>query len=892
MKNTKTIKRAVTACATAAIFSGLLAMAACTDKENAVAADTYSIYYVQTGDELVLDYTDIIGDLSKDNEYDKIETWVTNSHITNNSCGASAQYDGAYMTVSAERAGEFVIERTLSSRTIYLKIVFCNEKLVSTIEDFADMDQPYTKYTLQNDIDLGGFKWTPYIFLGYLDGNGYSVKNLSLPAKAGDNEVGLFSQSSGKISNLKVESASLTVTGYNEYVGILSGKNYAYLENVSVSGTIVAEDSDFVGGVAGCQYGRSDGVTSNAKVTGCRAVGGVFGNVVTEKREEQRDLTNLNDVNGYEWVGGIAGAGSDAYGQQESARATLHTVTNKGKITGKYSTGGIMGYAVPQQVYHAGSSGKNGSSGYTEKEDLSILYAVNEGVVEGVDYVGGICGQVGLTNLTTPLMGKNENKGKVTGVYFVGGICGKADSVELNDLSNLAEVTGRAYVGGIVGEGVTATVNNCTNSGKIVATGNYYNQTYAYCGGVAGEAKIVSGCTNGGEIAPTAESGRAIGGVVGYATETVQDCTNTGDLSASENGRVGGVAGEARTVKNCVNKGEIRGGVQVGGVVGAAFDNPLTDNVNEAVVTGETTVGGVFGLVNGGTCTNAVNKAENVQGQDKVGGVVGWVITTSTKTFEGLKSSANVTGESYVGGVVGQVTESGALTLEGAQIEAQKSVTGVEYVGGILGEGDNVTISNALVINVTMTGEKYVGGLAGEVGTVLSGTFRGNLNVVNVNAEGDGKYIYAGGIAGALWAADNCINYADITVENGWYIAGIAGRVWGDGTKQINACQNKGDITGGMRVGGIVGYAEYGNINACINDGAISGTRYVAGICGKSDNVKKGAGCQNKGDVTAEQDAAGIFGNSTGKTNITNCQNTGTVTCAENGGDIYAGDNP
>ena len=95
-----------------------------------------------------------------------------------------------------------------------------------------------------------------------------------------------------------------------------------------------------------------------------------------------------------------------------------------------------------------------------------------------------------------------------------------------------------------------------------------------------------------------------------------------------------------------------------------------------------------------------------------------------------------------------------------------------------------------------------------------------------------------------------------------------------------------------MRVGGIVGYAEYGNINACINDGAISGTRYVAGICGKSDNVKKGAGCQNKGDVTAEQDAAGIFGNSTGKTNITNCQNTGTVTCAENGGDIYAGDNP
>ncbi len=895
MKGAKTVKRVVTAFGIAAVFSGLAVMAACTDKDSAIKADEYGSYYAEVGTDLVLDYADIIGDLSAEDEYNQIETWVTKSHITRNSCGAKAQYDGTYLTLSASRAGEFVIERTISSRTITLEVVFCNVETVATVEDLWDMDQPYTKYTLANDIDLGGVKWEPYKFVGYLDGNGYAIKNFSYSTKTGENCVGLFSETSGRIDNLKIEDASVTVFGYNEYVGILAGKNRGRLYNVSVSGTVTAEDSDFVGGVVGGQYGESDGVSSNTRVTGCRAVGGVFGNVVTSNKEMQRNLTNLNDVNGYEWVGGIAGAGTDAYGEQESAKATLYTATNKGKITGKYSTGGIIGYAVPQQVYHAGSSGKNGSSGYTEKEDVNLYDSVNEGTIEGVDYVGGICGQIGLTNSTIPLAAGSENKGAVTGVYFVGGICGKADSMELNNLKNLGQITGRAYVGGVVGEG--ATVNHCTNSGKIVSTGNYYNEMFSYCGGVAGRAKIVSGCSNGGEIAPTAESnaaesGRGFGGVAGMVDEKIENCTNVGTVSAAGKGRVGGVAGEATTVTNCVNKAEVQGDVQVGGVVGAAFNNLLTDNVNEAKVTGEHQVGGVFGLVNGGTCTNAENKAETVEGTNNiVGGVVGYVISSTTPTFEGLKSNASVVGESYVGGIVGRVDDEDAVIIEGAQIAQKATVTGVNYVGGLLGDGDNVTISNALVINVTITGEKYVGGLAGEVGTVLSGTFRGKLNVVNVELIEGEKYVYAGGIAGALWAADNCINYADITVEEGWYIGGVAGRVWGDGTKQINACQNKGDIKGGKRVGGIIGYAEYANVNACINDGEITGMRYVAGVIGKADTVKTAAGCQNKNKITAEQDAAGIFGSATGSSNITNCKNLGEVVCPENGGDIYAGDN-
>ncbi len=127
---------------------------------------------------------------------------------------------------------------------------------ISTPEQLQNM-KDFAAYKLVNNIDLSGFDWQLYEFKGLLDGNGFSIKNLTIANTVTENTVvtdengyvtsytyiGLFTLNKGTIKNLTVENASVSLTStYGMYLcmGILAGQNDGYIEDVTVNGNVSA----------------------------------------------------------------------------------------------------------------------------------------------------------------------------------------------------------------------------------------------------------------------------------------------------------------------------------------------------------------------------------------------------------------------------------------------------------------------------------------------------------------------------------------------------------------------------------------------------------------------------------------------------------------------------
>jgi hypothetical protein len=148
-------------------------------------------------------------------------------------------------------------------------------------------------------------------------------------------------------------------------------------------------------------------------------------------------------------------------------------------VTGKYYTGGIVGYA----------------------KTIKISNSFVTGAIEGTRFVGGVIG-TGYTNLT------------------------------MYNCSNEAEVSGEKYIGGLAGQAYSGdSIVNCFSSGNVYGMNDYI-------GGFAGECRIKtknSYCTGNVTQTPVlgAESaGYNIGGLYGYysGSDSISNCYTTGDI--------------------------------------------------------------------------------------------------------------------------------------------------------------------------------------------------------------------------------------------------------------------------------------------------------------------------------------------------------------------------
>lgn len=219
---------------------------------------------------------------------------------------------------------------------------------IETAQQLQQMaEYPTGYFQLAADIDLAGVEWQPvgdYLtpFEGVLDGDGHTVRNLTL-ALDGQDMVGLFGRIGvgGQVEELTLE--NVTVSGQDN-VGALAGMNGGSIEYCQLVGDNTVAGRKAVGGLVGDNWtGRIEGCVADADVT-ANTKGGVLAGDSSNSKAIQSSAA-FGSVTGGQLVGGITG--SSAYSSVTSCYAVVQ-VNGQG--------GGAVGEVQPQtieDVYYA-----------------------------------------------------------------------------------------------------------------------------------------------------------------------------------------------------------------------------------------------------------------------------------------------------------------------------------------------------------------------------------------------------------------------------------------------------------------------------------------------------------------------------------------------------------
>jgi hypothetical protein len=231
---------------------------------------------------------------------------------------------------------------------------------------------------------------------------------------------------------------------------------------------------------------------------------------------------------------------------------------------------------------------------------------------------------------------------------------------------------------------------------------------------------------------------------------------------------------------------EIRGGDDVGGIVGYGDTSNITNSYFIGNVNGDTNIGGIVGY---GNTSNIINSyfEGNISGDTYIGGIAGY---DDNGYIYSSHSNANIIATRYVGGIAGYGL-GGNITNS----YSTGNIISAYIAGGIVGYGDNsIAITNSYSTG-NISGNDGIGGIAGAID---GGSIANSYSVVNING-----YASAGGIVGVI--------------DNGL----------------IANSYSMGNISGYDTIGGIAGYADDATVqnNAAINP-SITGVAYTNRIIG------------------------------------------------------------
>ena len=505
---------------------------------------------------------------------------------------------------------------------------------------------------LDADIDLAGVELVSAAdFYGVFDGQGYSIKNWNATR-------GLFIVNHGTVKNIVIDS-SCTLnapgdSGSNVALIVEDNEEPGFVIGCVNKGNVVVTDVSATGrrtgGVVGVSYGTvrdcinygKIDVTSEAVNNG-QYIGGVVGYTNTNAGTKEALGTDFlaNCINYGEvkvlfpckpnksYVGGVLGGTQTAASTSAVYQGQIVNCLNYGKVTYRFevlssgtyaNVGGVVGYS---QANMEGCDNHGYVSFTTPIEDLT------QGGTRGA--AGGVvaCNIFGVQNCN------NYGELFVEGVWAAG----------TNDAAGAGSQAGSSF-GGVIGcSGIYNAYNadypveNCNNYGKV----NIFNNCKTdggtkgwHAGVVAFTANDIKNCHNNGEVtlkhntyenftagiagqtlggiyncssnAPVyaevvnvSKAGGAIylGGIIGYATTTVENCHLNADFTAKTNNadgslRFAGIVGQIKTastrqatISNC----SVKEGVKLtfvtdngkanycGGIIGLA-NNGIKDCVN------------------------------------------------------------------------------------------------------------------------------------------------------------------------------------------------------------------------------------------------------------------------------------------------------------------------
>ena len=384
--------------------------------------------------------------------------------------------------------------------------VTVNEDGATEISDAEGLKRiaaaPDGDYILTADIDLGGENWTPIPeFTGTLDGDGYTIKNLTVRDAGG----GLFSTLSGTVKNLTISGASVGPMDENgNFIHDDSADYDGYMWNACLAG--ILEEG---GSAENCTVG-------NSEVAGSRLTGGMFGITrgdVTDCTVRDTSVTAEAKLSnpGSGWADNPYYTGG-LIGEIQCGDVTGCTAENV-TVRGWTVVGGLAGSIwlyVPDI-----------STGIISSSNLSDCH-VDGGSVSGDNsQIGGFAGWIGKGTISNSTADIYVTGGKMTGGFI--GKLGNNDEVAIGDivgpvLTNCradGDVDGFSAAGGFAGYASNSTTYNSCATGDVSATGTYSNWTQSCAGGFTG--------------------------IIGTGTAGFENCYATGDVEGKKG--VGGFTG-------------------------------------------------------------------------------------------------------------------------------------------------------------------------------------------------------------------------------------------------------------------------------------------------------------------------------------------------------------
>lgn len=281
------------------------------------------------------------------------------------------------------------------------------------------------------------------------------------------------------------------------------------------------------------------------------------------------------------------------------------------------------------------------------------------------------------------------------------------------------------------------------------------DKSYAGLFGVIGASGVVERLIVAGTISITSVSGNGIdnvgaGGIAGYCKGTIFQCSssvyisNTGMNYSAVAGGIVGRAAEDAIVDSCNNYGTVGSQKNInyaGGIVGVACENAVIrycTNGNEGAVNGVQGVGGIVGLLTDYAQVRLCKNSSAVQGESRVGGIVGWACL-----------------DKYISGSVLDVIIMNVLNK--APVSGSSGSPAMNYgTGGIVGcidTGSNTGLTGPCTLsyayntgNVTDNDDATAQGVGGIVGEWYSGEIRhvqsasanalwGIVDVANTNSH-------------------------------------------------------------------------------------------------------------------------------------------------------------
>lgn len=742
--------------------------------------------------------------------------------------------------------------------------------LISTAADLAYLANKvntqtsapsYEYYKLTDNINLNYNEWKPIgiygdenqYFYGSFDGNGYTVSDMFI-SSANEGYVGLFGYvKDSLIQNLNITgviegistSASVNIGGIIGYAEQTEAKNLSSLyfnigglsvgtANATKVGTIIGISNN--GTIKHCISSESHIALKSGKFEAGMIVGQSSSDIIDCSVIVNEDglFSSSSTINEF-YVGGLCGTLNKS---AEKCTVTAPYMSNNIMTNGQSSVGGLVGQlngnlklctvkftgdnssGNSMKMNGVGSTSIGGFVGTMTKNAIisDCKYdgeSISATTTSGSTNAGGIVGTIQVkTNLKETLNLKGGERIYSSSLPTKEGYIAELYSdYELTDKVNLPIIVDRntaLYI-----KWIEDIYSDKIWDGTYIEP-QYNSSTKTYLITEARELAWIAQVTNGnittGENIPVDKSfsGCKISLVNDIYLNEPQNWKNYNANSCRLWNSIGN--------KSCPFKGTFYGN---GFTVFGMYISTASDYA------------GLFGYVADGEINGIqLDKSVIVSNGNYVGGIAGYVANNTT--IKNCRIYANIFGYHYVGGIVGYCYGYN-VKINNCSNHYSVDATG-NYCGGIIGY--SVSDDIEYCVNEGTVGsvdtQQYVGGIVGYSNNIgryydnyISSCYNTGLVIGNTTV---------GGIVGGT----NYINEYTTCIENCYnsgMVKGVkqtAGGIVGGNFGIVNNCYSRAVVTGGSKVGGIVGFNGYsGAITKCYSTGTFSSSdSYVGSICG------------------------------------------------------------